>query len=463
MSGINVVILAAGKGTRMKSDLPKVLHRVAGRPMLQHVVSTARQLGAEQITVVIGHGAEAVRSAMEPEVQQPGASLNFVLQQEQRGTGHAVMQALPHIAPGLPTLVLYGDVPLISVASLQRLLQSAGQSQMAVLTVKMRNAQGYGRIVRDETQVQIAQIVEQKDANEEQKLINEVNTGILVLPPGGPERWLPMLTTQNAQGEYYLTDVVKLARNDGVAVLPVNASNEQEVQGVNSPLELAQIERAYQWRQALALMQQQGVRMADPARFDLRGKLTCGKDVSIDVNCVFEGDVVLGDGASIGANCVIKDAVIASGAEIKPFTHIDSAVVGKGAQIGPFARLRPGAQLGDEVHIGNFVEVKNSTLARGAKANHLAYLGDATVGERVNYGAGCITANYDGANKHQTVIEADVHVGSNSVLIAPVTIGAAGTVGAGSVISKDTPPAQLTVARARQLSTTNWKRPQKKK
>jgi bifunctional UDP-N-acetylglucosamine pyrophosphorylase/glucosamine-1-phosphate N-acetyltransferase len=372
------------------------------------------------------------------------------------------MQGLPFIDASLPTLVLYGDVPLISEASLQRLLQAADGDKVAVLTVNMRKPQGYGRIVRDEMG-QIARIVEQKDASETERLINEINTGILVLPPGGPERWLPMLTTKNAQGEYYLTDVVTLAREDGVPVLAVSASNEQEVQGVNSPLELAQVERAYQWRQALALMQQQGVRLTDPARFDLRGKLTCGKDVSIDVNCVFEGDVVLGDGACIGANCVVIDAVIASGAQIKPFTHIDGAVIGKAAQIGPFARLRPGAQLGDEVHIGNFVEVKNSTLGRGAKANHLAYLGDAMVGERVNYGAGCITANYDGANKHQTVIEADVHVGSNSVLVAPVTIGAAGTIGAGSTITKDTPPAQLTVARARQMSAGNWKRPVKKR
>jgi bifunctional UDP-N-acetylglucosamine pyrophosphorylase / glucosamine-1-phosphate N-acetyltransferase len=325
----------------------------------------------------------------------------------------------------------------------------------------MRKPQGYGRIVRDETG-NIARIVEHKDADAAQLAITEVNTGIMVLPPGGPERWLPMLATNNIQGEYYLTDVVKFARDDGVAVLAVAAANEQEVQGVNSPLELAQVERAYQWRQALAVMHQ-GVRLSDPARLDVRGKLTCGKDVSIDVNCVFEGDVILGDGASVGANCVIKDAVIASGAQIKPFSHIDGAVIGKGAQIGPFARLRPGAQLGDEVHIGNFVEVKNSTMARGAKANHLAYLGDATVGERVNYGAGCITANYDGANKHQTIIEADVHVGSNSVLVAPVTLGAAGTVGAGSTITKDTAPKQLTVARARQMSLPNWKRPVKKR
>jgi bifunctional UDP-N-acetylglucosamine pyrophosphorylase / glucosamine-1-phosphate N-acetyltransferase len=456
---INVVILAAGKGTRMKSDLPKVLHRVAGKPMLQHVVSTARSLNATRICVVIGHGAEQVGAAMQSEVQH---GLTVALQAEQRGTGHALMQALPHIAPELPTLVLYGDVPLISPASLARLMDKAQGQDVAVLTVTMRNPQGYGRIVRDE-QGLIARIVEQKDASEAEKAIHEVNTGILVLPPGGPERWLSMLTNTNAAGEYYLTDVVSLARADGVAVHAVPAANEPEVQGVNSPLELAQIERAYQWRQALALMQQQGVRLTDPARFDLRGKLTCGKDVSIDVNCVFEGDVVLGDGVSVGANCVIKDAVIASQAQIKPFTHIDSAVVGKNAQIGPFARLRPGAQLGDEVHIGNFVEVKNSTMARGSKANHLAYLGDATVGERVNYGAGCITANYDGANKHQTIIEADAHVGSNSVLVAPVTIGAAGTIGAGSVIAKDTPPAQLTVARARQLSMAGWKRPTKKK
>jgi bifunctional UDP-N-acetylglucosamine pyrophosphorylase / glucosamine-1-phosphate N-acetyltransferase len=451
---INVVILAAGKGTRMKSDIPKTLHPVAGSPMLQHVVSTVCALGDARVCIVVGHGAEQVKASVR------GEGIRFVLQAEQRGTGHAVKQALGDIAPSLPTLVVYGDVPLISQASLQRLLKAAGNEHVAVLTVNMRKPQGYGRIVRDDTG-NIARIVEHKDADATELAITEVNTGIMVLPPGGPERWLPMLATNNIQGEYYLTDVVKFARDDGVAVLAVAAANEQEVQGVNSPLELAQVERAYQWRQALAVMQQ-GVRLADPARLDVRGKLTCGKDVSIDVNCVFEGDVVLGDGASVGANCVIKDAVIASGAQIKPFSHIDGAVIGKNAQIGPFARLRPGAQLGDEVHIGNFVEVKNSTLARGAKANHLAYLGDATVGERVNYGAGCITANYDGANKHQTIIEADVHVGSNSVLVAPVTLGAAGTVGAGSTITKDTAPKQLTLARARQMSLPNWKRPVKK-
>jgi bifunctional UDP-N-acetylglucosamine pyrophosphorylase/glucosamine-1-phosphate N-acetyltransferase len=451
---LNVVILAAGKGTRMKSDLPKVLHPVAALPMVAHVVRTAQALGVQNPVVVVGHGADAVQRAL------AGTPARFALQAEQKGTGHAVMQAQPLIDAAWPTLVLYGDVPLVEAATLKALLQKAGEHDMAVLTVTMANPQGYGRIVRDEAGL-LARIVEQKDATDAERAICEVNTGIMVLPAGALQRFLPQLTTQNVQGEYYLTDVVALARAAGVEVHAVQATSEQEVQGVNSKLELAQVERAFQCMQARELMRN-GVTLADPERIDIRGTLSCGRDVSIDVNCVFEGEVILGDGVQIGPHCVLRNSTVAAGAVVQAYSHFDGAAVGEGAQVGPFARLRPGAQLAAEVHIGNFVEVKNSTLAKGAKANHLAYLGDATVGERVNYGAGSITANYDGANKHRTVIESDVHIGSNSVLVAPVTIGHGGTVGAGSTITKDTPPGQLTVARGRQVSLVNWKRPVKK-
>jgi bifunctional UDP-N-acetylglucosamine pyrophosphorylase/glucosamine-1-phosphate N-acetyltransferase len=456
---LNVVILAAGKGTRMKSDLPKVLHPLAGRPLVWHVVQTAHVLNARRIVVVVGHGAEQVREAL------ADAGVQFALQAEQRGTGHAVLQALDALDAALPTLVLYGDVPLVQAASLRAMLAAAGRDALAVLTAMPADPQGYGRIVRDAAG-HVLRIVEQKDATEAERAIGEVNTGIMVLPPGAPQRWLPALRNDNAQREYYLTDVVAMARAEGLTVEAVVAPSAQEVQGVNSKAELAQAERAYQALQAQALLRD-GVTLADPARIDIRGALRCGRDVFIDVNCVFEGDVQLGDGVRIGANCVIANARIEAGAVIHPFTHVEGetlgVTVGQGALVGPFARLRPGARLAQEVHIGNFVEVKNSTLGRGAKANHLAYLGDATVGERVNYGAGSITANYDGANKHRTVIEDDVHIGSNCVLVAPVTIGRGGTVGAGSTISKDTPPGELTVARGRQLSIGGWKRPQKKR
>jgi bifunctional UDP-N-acetylglucosamine pyrophosphorylase / glucosamine-1-phosphate N-acetyltransferase len=403
---------------------------------------------------VVGHGADAVQHAL------AGTGVRFAVQAEQKGTGHAVMQALPALDAAWPTLVLYGDVPLVEAGTLQALLAKAGSGDMAVLTVMMGNPQGYGRIVRGASGL-LERIVEQKDASEAEREIVEVNTGIMVLPPASLQRFLPQLTTQNAQGEYYLTDVVALARGAGIAVHAVVAGSEQEVQGVNSKLELAQVERAYQRKLADALMRE-GVTLADPARIDIRGTLICGRDVSIDVGCVFEGAITLGEGVHIGPHCVIKNSSIAAGTEVQAFSHLEGAQVGVGAQVGPFARLRPGAQLAADVHIGNFVEVKNSTLARGAKANHLAYLGDATVGERVNYGAGSITANYDGANKHRTVIEADVHIGSNSVLVAPVTIGKSGTVGAGSTITKDTPPEQLTVARGKQVSLSGWKRPVKR-
>jgi bifunctional UDP-N-acetylglucosamine pyrophosphorylase/glucosamine-1-phosphate N-acetyltransferase len=460
MNPINVVVMAAGKGTRMKSKLPKVLQSLAGKPLLHHVIHTARTLGAAQTVVITGHGAEQVEAAT------AAADIRFVRQEPQLGTGHAAQQAVPVLPDEGVTVILSGDVPLTRADTLQALLAACGGDKLALLTIRFDNPFGYGRVLRTEDGINVQAIVEQKDATDAQRLIKECYSGIMAVPTVQLKRWLARLENRNAQKEYYLTDVVKFAVADGVQVVANCISDPVQVAGVNSPVQLAELERAHQLRQAHALMEQ-GVRMADPARFDLRGSLQCGEDVSIDVNCVFEGQVTLGDDVRIGANCCIANVNIAAGAVIHPFTHIDGeklgATVGAGALIGPFARLRPGAQLGDEVHIGNFVEVKNSTLAKGAKANHLAYLGDATVGERVNYGAGSITANYDGANKHRTVIEADVHIGSNCVLVAPVTIGAGGTVGGGSTITKDTPAGALSVTRAKQLSIADWKRPEKKK
>ncbi len=455
--------MAAGKGTRMKSGLPKVLHRLGGRALLAHVIESAAGLRPRRLIVVTGHGAEQVDAAARSYAQGAGlAACDTVLQSPQLGTGHAVQQALPLLPEDGICLVLNGDVPLIETATLQALVQACGGERLALLTVDMADPSGYGRIVREGEAVRA--IVEHKDATEAQRRITEIYSGFMAAPNRLLRDWLSRLKNDNAQGEYYLTDVVKFAVQDGVAVTALRTPDPVQVDGVNSPLQLAQLERAYQLRRARALMEQ-GVRLADPARFDVRGTLSCGADVEIDVNCVFEGEVTLGDGVRIGANCVIANARIAAGAVIHAFTHIDGesagVTVGEGARVGPYARLRPGAVLGADVHIGNFVEVKNSTLAAGAKANHLAYLGDAMVGERVNYGAGSITANYDGANKHRTVIEADVHVGSNCVLVAPVTLGAGGTVGGGSTITKDTLPGALSVARGKQVSIPNWKRPVK--
>jgi bifunctional UDP-N-acetylglucosamine pyrophosphorylase/glucosamine-1-phosphate N-acetyltransferase len=464
---IDVVIMAAGKGTRMKSKLPKVLHPLAGRALVQHVLGTANALGARSAVLITGHGADAVEAACAPDAAADNKlALRFVRQEPQLGTGHAVQQAAPVLADDGITMVLSGDVPLTGVQTLRSLIALCAGASLALLTLELPDPSGYGRIVRagpgEDAPVQ--RIVEQKDASAEQLLIGEIYSGIMAVPTRLLKGWLAKLDNHNAQKEYYLTDIVKFAVADGVAVLAHKITDPVQVAGVNSPLQLAQLERAFQQRLAVRFMEQ-GVRIADPARFDVRGDLQCGQDVAIDVNCVFEGAVTLGDDVSIGANCVIANATIAAGAVIHPFTHIDGekagVSVGEGAVVGPFARLRPGAVLGEQVHIGNFVEVKNSTLAKGAKANHLAYLGDATVGERVNYGAGSITANYDGAHKHRTVIEADVHVGSNCVLIAPVTLGAGGTVGGGSTITKDTPPGALTVARGRQATVAGWKRPAK--
>jgi bifunctional UDP-N-acetylglucosamine pyrophosphorylase / glucosamine-1-phosphate N-acetyltransferase len=463
MRELDVVIMAAGKGTRMKSRLPKVLHRLAGRPLIQHVIDTTAALQARAVVVITGHGADEVEMALSASAQASGVPApRFARQEPQLGTGHAVQQAAPLLDAGGVTLILNGDVPLTETATLRQLVELCGGDRLVLLTVDMPDPSGYGRVVRKDDKVRA--VVEDKDADELQLQIGEVYTGVMALPTALLKGWLARLTNDNAQGEYYLTDIVKLAVTDGCDVTALKIADRIQVDGVNSPVQLAGLERAFQLRQARLLMEE-GVRIADPARFDVRGRLQCGQDVEIDINCVFEGAVMLGEGVRIRANCVIANATIGAGTVIEPFTHIDGEAVGvrvgEQARIGPFARLRPGADLGPEVHIGNFVEVKNSTLARGAKANHLAYLGDSTVGERVNYGAGSITANYDGANKHRTVIEDDVHVGSNSLLVAPVTIGRGGTVGGGSVITKDTPPLALSIARPKQVSISNWQRPKK--
>lgn len=461
---LNIVIMAAGKGTRMKSALPKVLHKLAGRSLLRHVLDMTQGLQAQRNVVITGHGAEAVEAAV------AGPGVQFVRQMPQLGTGHAIQQAVPALPEDEgTTLILNGDVPLIKQATAQRLVEACDGKALVLLTIHLSDPTGYGRIVRQGGQAEgnVLAIVEHKDASAEQRAIREGYTGMMAAPTGALKRWVSQLKNENAQGEYYLTDIVAMAVAEGVPVLGIAAPNETEVLGVNSPVQLADLERRFQLEQAETLLEA-GVRLADPRRFDLRGSLQCGQDVEIDVNCVFEGTVVLGDNVRIGANCVIRNASIGAGARIHEFTHIDGekaggAKVGAGALIGPFARLRPGADLGDEVHIGNFVEVKNSTLAKGAKANHLAYLGDATVGERVNYGAGSITANYDGANKHRTEIGADVHVGSNCVLVAPITIGAGATIGGGSTVTKPVAAGELTVARGKQVAIPGWTRPVKKR
>lgn len=466
MAVLDVVVMAAGKGTRMKSRLPKVLHRLAGRPMVQHVLDTVSPLGARRVVVVTGHGADLVESALTAAAGAPGAApfdLRFARQEPQLGTGHAVQQAAPQLGTEGTVLVLNGDVPLIAAATLRAMQAAAAAGALALLTIALDDPTGYGRIVRDDGGA-VRGIVEHKDATDVQRAIRETYTGVMAVPAAQLAGWLARLSNTNAQGEYYLTDIVAMAVADGVPVVGVPTTDAVEVAGVNSPVQLAALERAFQRRHADTLMEA-GTRLADPSRIDVRGRLTCDADVEIDVGCVFEGTVHLGEGVRVGAHCVIADARIAAGAVVHPFTHIAGeragVQVGEGAVVGPFARLRPGARLGREVHIGNFVEVKNAILADGAKANHLAYLGDAVVGARVNYGAGSITANYDGAYKHTTTIGDDVHVGSNCVLVAPLTLGAGTTVAGGSTITKDTPPGTLAVARGRQVSIANWKRPAK--
>jgi bifunctional UDP-N-acetylglucosamine pyrophosphorylase / glucosamine-1-phosphate N-acetyltransferase len=462
---IDIVIMAAGKGTRMKSKLPKVLHKLAGRALLHHVLDTAGQLQPRSVVAITGHGATQVIAACAVDTWTTGSKgLKFVTQEPQLGTGHAVQQAAPVLPDDGVTLVLSGDVPLTQLDTLQALVQASAGTQIALLTIDLADPTGYGRIVRNGEQVQA--IVEHKDASDAQRAIKETYSGIMAAPTALLKQYLALIDNHNAQKEFYLTDVVKHAVAAGTPVVAVKTDDAAQVAGINSPQQLQELEREFQQRNAKRLMAQ-GVNIADAARIDVRGSLECGQDVRIDVNCVFEGTVRLADDVTIGANCCIANASIAAGAVIHPFTHIDGdklgVTVGAGALVGPFARLRPGAQLGDEVHIGNFVEVKNATLAKGAKANHLAYLGDATVGERVNYGAGSITANYDGANKHRTVIETDVHVGSNCVLVAPVTLGAGSTIGGGSTITKDVAAGSLAVARGRQMALEGWTRPVKKR
>jgi bifunctional UDP-N-acetylglucosamine pyrophosphorylase/glucosamine-1-phosphate N-acetyltransferase len=451
---MNVVILAAGMGKRMQSALPKVLHPLAGKPLLSHVIDTARELSPSTLCVIYGHGGETVVDT----VKAP--DIAFAKQEPQLGTGHAVMQAVPHLNDDAPTLVLYGDVPLTTSNSLKQLLDSAGKNKLAILTIELDDPTGYGRIVR--RQGEIVSIVEQKDATPAEREIREINTGILVAPTARLKQWLTTLSNNNAQGEYYLTDIVARAVADGVPVVSAQPSAVWETLGVNSKVQLAELERVHQRNLANRLLEQ-GVTLADPARIDIRGTLTCGRDVSIDVNCVFEGKVEIEDGATIGANCVIKDARIARGAAIKPFCHIEDAVIGAGSIIGPYARLRPGTELAEDVHIGNFVEVKNSQVAAHSKANHLAYIVDATIGSRVNIGAGTITCNYDGANKFRTVIEDDAFIGSDTQLVAPVRVGKGATLGAGTTLTKDAPEGRLTLSRGKQITIDGWKRPVKQK
>ena len=451
---MNVVILAAGMGKRMQSDLPKVLHALAGKPLLSHVIDTARQLSPSRCCVVYGHGGDKVPT------QLAASDLQFVLQEPQLGTGHAVMQAASLLNDDQPTLVLYGDVPLTTVATLRSLTEKAGKNKLAVLTIAMDDPTGYGRIVREKNK--IVRIVEQKDATDLERQINEVNTGILVAPTRQLKDWLSGLSNHNAQGEYYLTDIIALAVKDNVEIESAQPAHVWETLGVNSKVQLAELERIHQQNLAHELLEQ-GVTLADPARIDIRGELHCARDVSIDVGCVFEGQVQLGQGVTIGAYCVIKNSRIADNVAIKPFTHIDEAIIGSDSQIGPYARLRPGTTLGTDVHVGNFVEIKNSAFDAHCKANHLAYVGDTTVGSRVNIGAGTITCNYDGANKHRTIIEDDAFIGSDTQLVAPVTVGKGATIGAGTTLTKDAPPDSLTVSRARQTSIAGWQRPVKQK
>ncbi len=458
MSGqakVSVVILAAGQGTRMKSKLPKVLHPIGGKPLLTHVIHTAAELAAVNTVVVYGHGGEQVKAKLADE------KVTWVEQAEQLGTGHAVDQASPHINDDHIILVLYGDVPLIRSETLFDLVSKADEKTLALLTVHLDDPHGYGRIVRDQHS-NIQSIVEQKDASDSELAITEINTGILAVQGKRLKDWLSRLENNNAQGEYYLTDIIAMAVADDCAVEAVHPDSEDEVLGVNSRPQLAYLERAYQRQQAEALMVQ-GVTVIDPNRLDVRGKVTVGKDITLDVNVVLEGDVHIADDAYIGPNCVIIDSHIGEGVQMQAMCVVDNAKVGAKSEIGPYSRLRPGAVLDGDNHIGNFVEIKNSVIGKGSKVNHLSYIGDTDMGAGVNIGAGTITANYDGANKHRTTIGDKASTGSNSVLVAPVKLGSETTIGAGSVISKDTPAGKLTLTRSKQVTIEGWKRPTKKK
>ena len=451
---MNIVILAAGQGKRMHSNLPKVLHPLAGKALVSHVIDTARSLSPQTLCLVYGHGGDTVRTTLD------SPDLSWALQEPQLGTGHAVQQALPHLNTAGTTLILYGDVPLIQAETLKRLVHAA-QDALAVLTLELPDATGYGRMVRNAAG-QVVRIVEQKDASTEERNIREINTGIMAMPTARLGEWLGRLSNDNVQKEYYLTDIVGMAVEQGLPIRTANPKHDWEVLGINSKVQLAELERIVQRNTAEQLMEQ-GVRLADPARLDVRGELLCGRDVFIDVNCVFEGKVELAEAVEVGPNCVLKNARIGAGARLAAFTHIEDAVVGADGMIGPFARLRPGTELAENVHIGNFVEIKKSRIAAHSKANHLAYIGDAIIGSRVNVGAGTITCNYDGANKFQTVIEDDAFIGSDSQLVAPVTVGRGATLGAGTTLTKDAPPDMLTISRAKQVSISGWKRPAKTK
>jgi bifunctional UDP-N-acetylglucosamine pyrophosphorylase/glucosamine-1-phosphate N-acetyltransferase len=453
---MNIAILAAGQGKRMYSALPKVLHPIAGKPMLGHAMASAEAIsGQHQLIVIIGHGGESVQEYL----TKLGSSAKTVVQKEQKGTGHAVLQAVDLLTDDAPTLILYGDVPLIQTQTLERLCHLASNGSLALLTQKMTNPTGYGRIIRNQDGC-VQSIIEEKDATAEIKAISEINTGLMAVPTANLKKWLKNLKTNNAQGEYYLTDIISLAVSEGVPVLTTSPDSPWETIGVNNRAQLAELERTWQLVLANRLLDA-GVTLIDPSRLDIRGQLVCGQDVKIDVGCIFEGQVNLADGVTIGPYCVIRDAEIDAGSVIHAYTHIDHAKVGSRSIVGPYARLRPGTELANDVHIGNFVEIKNSQVGSNSKANHLAYIGDATIGARVNVGAGTITCNYDGVNKHRTVIEDDVFIGSDSQLIAPVTVGKGATLGAGTTLTKDAPAGQLTITRVKQASV-NWPRPAKK-
>lgn len=454
MTRLDVVILAAGVGKRMCSTLPKVLHKLAGRPLLLHVLDTARRLLPDKICIVYGHGGELVQSAIDD------PNLVWVEQAQQLGTGHALKQALPVLQNDGATLVLFGDVPLVKQETLELMIKRMQGDCLVLLTVKLDNPTGYGRILRDPMTGEILAIVEDKDATSAQHAINEINTGIMLLPNKFLSDWLDRLDNANTQREYYLTDIVAMAVADGLNVISASPANSWEPSGVNNKLQLAELERIYQREYAEKLMLQ-GIMLADPLRIDVRGELNCGSDVEIDINCLFEGDVRLGDGVKVQANCVLRNVTIAAGTIISAFTLIENATIGQNCRVGPYARIRPGTHLDEAVHIGNFVEVKNSQIAPGSKVNHLSYIGDTQIGRGVNVGAGTITCNYDGVYKHRTIIEDNVFIGSDCQLIAPVRIESGATIGAGSTITRDAPAEQLTLSRSRQTSITNWKRPKK--
>jgi len=450
---LDVVILAAGKGERMHSSVPKVLHRLGGKPLAQHVIDASRALGARHLCVVYGHGGEMVREAL------AAPDLMFALQEPQLGTGHAVQQALPHMGQDGQVLVLYGDVPLARLSTLRRLC-SGDESALHLLTTTLVDPAGYGRILRDNAG-RVVRVVEEKDATPAERAITEVYTGLMVAPAARLSGWLNELKNDNAKREYYLTDLVGYASRDGVAVVTAAPDANWETLGVNSKAQLATLERAYQRERADELLAR-GVTLADPARFDVRGKLECGADVSIDNNCIFEGSVQLGAGVVVGANCVLRDVVVGEGTVIAPFSHLEQTIIGEACSIGPFARTRPGTRLAARVHVGNFVELKNSSVGEGSKANHLSYMGDSEIGSNVNIGAGTIVCNYDGANKYRTIIEDDVFIGSDTQLIAPVKVGHGATIGAGTTVTDDVPPEVLVVSRVKQMVVKGWKRPRKK-